>query len=189
MKITVRELVGWKEALNAARTTVWKSALEKGPSDSFIRESLISEHSHIRELLYAIEIEGIKSWVATHLVRHHVGVEKYVATQRDDRNPQIMDRDQTPQGNLVNMRITLNAQAILNISHRRLCHAAHKETRIVWILILKELRKIAPELAEHCVPSCVYRGFCPERKETRAACPLNWIPWRMKYLEMIPGER
>lgn len=186
MRVSVRKLTGWEEALRAARMTVWKPSpadCHRPPSERFIRESLLSEHSHIREVTFAVEIEGMKSWIATHFVRHHIGIEKYVATQRDDRRPSDTPRDELPQGALVNVRFTLNAQAFLSISHRRLCHAAHRETRMVWVRIVAELRKVDPILAEYCVPSCVYRGFCPERPEQRDICGLNWMPWRSAYLD------
>jgi len=60
MKVTAKHLVGWQEALDAARTTVHKRPLDKEPSEAFINESLISEHSHIREVVYSVLIEGVQ---------------------------------------------------------------------------------------------------------------------------------
>ena len=57
-----------------------------------------------------------------------------------------------------------NAQAIMFISRRRLCSQASPETREAWRAVVGEIAKIEPELAECCVPECVYRGFCPEFK-------------------------
>jgi thymidylate synthase ThyX len=62
------------------------------------------------------------------------------------------------------MRLFLNAQEIINISKVRLCNKAEIETRKIWKQVVEELRKIEPELANACVPSCFYRGFCPEFK-------------------------
>jgi len=183
MKVTAKLLVGWPEALNAARTTVHKRPLDKEPSSEFINESLISEHSHIREVVYSVLIEGVQSWVATHLVRHHIGVEKYVATQRTDRTG--VPRADLPQGALVDMRITLNAQALLSISRRRLCHAASKETRATWQRVVSAIARVDKDAAWWCVPQCVHCGYCPERKATREACGLNWQPWRGVYLGEI----
>ena len=39
---------------------------------------------------------------------------------------------------------------------------ASKETREAWSLVIEMLKEVDPILAEKCVPSCVYRGFCPE---------------------------
>lgn len=62
------------------------------------------------------------------------------------------------------MRLFLNAEEIINISRKRLCNKAEKETRETWQAAINELRKIEPELANACVPNCYYRGFCPEFK-------------------------
>ena len=75
----------WNEVVNRARTTVNKSEINKEPSDDFKRKILRAEHSPIRGLIFCFKITNLKSWVATHLVRHHVGVEKWVRTQRTDR--------------------------------------------------------------------------------------------------------
>lgn len=60
------------------------------------------------------------------------------------------------------MDMTCNAQAFINISRKRLCKCASKETREAWIQVIEYLKTIDPILAEKCVPECVYRGFCPE---------------------------
>ena len=62
------------------------------------------------------------------------------------------------------MRLFLNAQEIINISKVRLCSKAESKTREIWRQVIEELRKIEPELANACVPSCFYRGHCPEIK-------------------------
>ncbi len=56
----------------------------------------------------------------------------------------------------------INAQAIINISRQRLCSKASKETREAWQAVIAELNETDPILAKACVPSCVYRGLCPE---------------------------
>lgn len=58
--------------------------------------------------------------------------------------------------------MTCNAQAFINISRKRLCSCAHRETRDAWKQVLEYLKTIDPILVEKCVPECVYRGFCPE---------------------------
>lgn len=127
---------------------------------------LYPEHSPIRSCLYRVTFEGLKSWSSVHLIRHHVGVQPYVATQRPDRvSPDNeYDRDSIPQGNPIRMSIVLNAQAWINISRKRLCSKASKETRDAWMAALVELNKIDPELRSVCVKECLYRGFCPEKE-------------------------
>lgn len=101
-------------------------------------------------------------WVTTHLVRHHEGCEKFVHSQRADRRELPVPRNELPQGALNDMDMTANAQAIINISRKRLCSCASKETREAWQQVVEAIRNIDPVLADKCVPECLYRGFCPE---------------------------
>ena len=76
MKVELTNIKGsWKEVLNRARTTVSKRELDKEPSDKFKDNIMRAEHSPIRSLIFCFKITDLKSWVATHFVRHHVGVE------------------------------------------------------------------------------------------------------------------
>lgn len=163
MKVELKGIKGsWKEVLNRARTTVNKNELDKEPSDSFKRKILRAEHSPIRSIIFNFKITNLKSWVATHFVRHHVGVEKWVRTQRSDRTG--VNRDELPQGAEVEMEIEANAQALINMSRKRLCNQASPETREVMKAMKEEVKKVDPFVAEVMVPECVYRGFCPEIK-------------------------
>lgn len=155
---------GWKRVLNAARLTAGKKPLDKEPSNKWKRKMLLAEHSPIRLVEYDGIWDFIKMWVTTHLVRHHVGVEKFVSTQRTDRNPDLMDldRDEIPQGLENTMMISANAQGLINMSRKRLCSCASTETRQAWKALLEEIKKVDPILVEKCAPECIYRGFCPE---------------------------
>jgi hypothetical protein len=97
-----------------------------------------------------------------HFVRHPIGVTPFVSTQRTDRTGE--DRNSKRQDEPVRLQLNCNAQAMINISRKRLCHQASKETRIIWENVIKELEKIDKPLAECCVPDCVYRGDCFEFK-------------------------
>lgn len=163
MKVELKNVKGdWKEVLTRARTTVGKEELGKEPSDNFKKRILMAEHSPIRGLIYCFKITNLKSWVATHFVRHHVGVEKWVRTQRSDRTG--INRDDLPQGAEVEMEIEANAQALINMSRKRLCNQASPETREVMQEMKKEVSKRDEFLARVMVKECVYRGFCPEMK-------------------------
>lgn len=157
---SVKIVRNWTDVLNRCRTTINKGYIDKEPTDDWKRKIILSEHSPLRLLEFDISIKRIKYWVVNHLTRHHIGIEKFVSTSRDDRTKS--DRNNQRQAKLVNMDITINAQALLNISRVRLCRMAHKETRDVWVEIVKEIGKIEPILASKCVPNCVYRGRCPE---------------------------
>lgn len=157
-------LPNWIRVVNAARRTVGKKPIDHEPSDKFKRKILLAEHSPIRLLEYDFTWEDIRMWVTTHIVRHHEGCEKFVHTQRTDRNEALktLSRDDLPQGLLNDMDMTCNAQAFINISRKRLCNCASKETREAWKLVIEYLKEVDPILAEKCVPECIYRGFCPE---------------------------
>lgn len=163
MEVDIRELTSTQEVLNRALVTVWKDESQNAPRKAFLADMYLSEHSPIRDRLFVISIRGIKSWVATHFVRHHEGFTPYVSTQRDDRLEYYGSRDDKRQGELVNMDITINAQAFINVSRKRLCGKAHAETQVVWQKVLNKLKEIDPELHAVCVPECVYRGVCPEK--------------------------
>ena len=152
----------WKRALNAARRTVGKKPLDKEPSKSWEAKMLLAEHSPIRLVEYDITFEDIKQWVSVHLVRHWLGFIPFVHSQREDRRKLEVPRDELPQGALNDMDVSINAQAMINVSRKRLCQKASPETRDAWQKVVDAVGQIDPIMAEKCVPNCVYRGFCPE---------------------------
>lgn len=163
MEITVKAITDSNIMLNTARVTVWKDDLLKEPTDKFMRNMYFSEHSPIYTKFFLIEIKGIKSWIATHFVRHSVGYTPFVSTQRDDRHPNNTPRDELKQGELVNISIVLDAESFISVSRKRLCNMAHKETRDVWNSVIDKLRTTDKNLADCCVRNCVYRnGICSE---------------------------
>lgn len=124
-----RTVTGWSRALDAARRTAGKEPTGKESSDSWKAKMLLAEHSPIRLVEYEWVWENIRQWVSVHLVRHHEGCEKFVHSQRADRRNLDVSRDELPQGALNDMMMTANAQAMINISRKRLCSCASKETR------------------------------------------------------------
>ncbi len=59
----------------------------------------------------------------------------------------------------------INAEALINMAHKRCCSKASAETREVVYYIRDRVREIDPDLANHMVPQCIYRGgICPEVK-------------------------
>lgn len=154
----------WVRVVNAARRTWGKKPINHEPSDKFKKKILLAEHSPIRLLEYDFTWEDIRQWVTTHLVRHHEGCEKFVHTQRTDINPDLagLDRDDLPQGLTNDMDMVCNAQSFINISRKRRCRCASKETRDAWASVMVYLKEIDPILESKCVPECIYRGFCPE---------------------------
>jgi hypothetical protein len=165
--INLEQVTSWKRVLNAARRTIGKNPIDKEPSDSWKAKMLLAEHSPIRLLEYDWSWSNIKQWVTAHLVRHHNGCEKFVHSQRGDRRKILEDygvatRDDLPQGAENDMDMSANAQALINISRKRLCNCASKETRDAWMKVKEKIHEVDPILASKMVPECIYRGFCPE---------------------------
>lgn len=160
MEVIVTQVTSWKRALNAARMTIGKKPLDREPSNEWKEKIIRAEHSPIRLVEYDIILKDIPSFVATHLVRHHEGCEKFVCTNREDRRdvkPEEVNR-LTP----VTMLMSCNAQALINISRKRLCTCASKETREAWQRVKDAVAKIDPVVAKHMLRECEYRNMCPE---------------------------
>lgn len=152
----------WKRALNAARQTAGKEEIDREPTKKWWARMLLAEHSPIRLVEYDFKWEEIKTWVTTHLVRHHVGCEKFVHSQRDDRRDNPVTRDEMPQGSINDMLMSCNAQALINISRKRLCNKASEETRQAWQQVRDAIYCVDDVMADKMRRECVYRGFCPE---------------------------
>ena len=162
MKIKLLNYIDyWQNIKNATMSTIGKET-GKYPDHKWKRRLLLSEHSPIRKLKISAKWYDLKYWVSVHLVRHKFGIEHFVRTQRTDRTG--INRDELHQGNFVEHEIEANAQSIINISRKRLCKQASKETREAWKEFLKSFKDKEPELYSVCVPDCIYRGHCYEFK-------------------------
>ncbi len=152
----------WREVADSARTTINKDAGTGEPGSKWKRRMLLSEHSPIRQILVNIKWYDLKYWVSVHLVRHKIGIEHWVRTQRSDRTGE--DRDALKQGNTVEHEILVSTQGMINISRKRLCSQASVETKEAWKSVLETIKEKESELYSVCVPECIYRGWCYEYK-------------------------
>ena len=152
----------WIDIVNACRITVSKPTIsdDNEVSSAFKQKLLISEHSVIRLLTITWDWIGIKSWVATHWVRHKW--ECFVSTKRTDRTG--VNRDELPQDTLVDFMGNANSQNLIDTMLKRLCYQSAAETRVYAEGLKANIREIEPELAFVLVPNCIYRGGCPEMK-------------------------
>lgn len=148
----------WEEVVNDCRATVGKAALGKEPSHKFKRAILISEHSPIRDIIFKWRWVDIKSWVATHWVRHKW--ECFVKTQRTDRTG--VDRDSLPQESPVDFTGEANVQHLIDTMRKRLCRQASIDTRHYAEDLKLSIHDREPEISDVLVPNCVYRCGCPE---------------------------
>lgn len=149
-----------------------------------------SEHSPVRTQIFWAKFTTIPLYIATHLLRHHVGSTPFQLTCRDDRkgaNPGLKGKieaikDKVSSGHVdeaieildwlpdnvdrytpVNLGLLLNAQSIIDMSKLRICLQASPETRIVFAEFKRKIAEIDPELACMMVRKCVYRGgLCGE---------------------------
>jgi thymidylate synthase ThyX len=143
------------------------------PTSDFVRRLLVARHSPIRELTFSYVIRDIPYWVSVHLVRHHVGFQPYVQSQRNDRQS-AYDRTKAPQDAPVTMRLTLNAEALMTIANKRLCMKASPETREVVQRMCNLAEKVVPELKGLLVPMCEYHGgVCHEIQSCGKAAKSN----------------
>ena len=181
MEIEIKRVTSWERVLNAARMTVSKKYVGKEPSDDFKKMLVMSEHSPLRLLEFDVTFRDVPYWVHTELVRHHIGVEKFVTTSRPDRTHSGLTRHEMPQDALVSMMFAINAQSLINVSRVRLCSNAAKETREIWGAVIDALRKVEPILADVCVPNCIYRGGCPEPKSCGYCDTKAYLERRAKY--------
>jgi len=163
MRIDFIEVRGtWRDVADAARTTVGMEKGVKEPPASWKKKMLLAEHSPIRQLSIRWKWVDLKSWISVHFVRHKIGIEHFVRSQRTDRTGK--NRDEIVQSALVDHECVASAQAIITISRKRLCRQASAETTQAWQAVLDALKEKDPNLVSICVPECVYRGFCPELK-------------------------
>lgn len=150
----------WPGVKRAARNTISKDGEGAYPTDAWKKTILQAEHSPIRKIKVEWRWKNLPTWVSVHFVRHWLGILHWVSTQRSDRTG--IPRDEKPQNAPVNHECEANAQALINISRRRLCSQAAPETRAAWKEVHAEIQKADPVLASVMVPECIYRGFCPE---------------------------
>lgn len=166
MNVEVELVKGsWIRAVNAARFTQHKAAVTKEPSYEWKRKALIAQHSPIRLVEYIVTFREASYAAIMHLVRHHIGIEKFVATSRPDITGEPVSRHEQRKDDPTDAMFVINAQAMINISKLRLCQKAEKETRILWNMVVEKVRECDPALYRSLAASCVERsGHCPEMK-------------------------
>lgn len=150
----------WQEVVDDCRVTVGKESLGREPGTDFKLGILIAEHSPIRDISFKWRWTGIKSWVATHWVRHKW--ECFVKSQRSDRTG--VPRDKLPQDEPVDFVGEANVQHLIDTMRKRLCYQAANETREYAADLKETIQNAEPEIGAVLVPNCVYRFGCPEMK-------------------------
>lgn len=160
--IKVVDMTGIQYFKAACETTSNKEIKSVDRLISLKQHMYLAEHSPIRMREFWIHLANIPTFVATHLVRHHVGIDHYQMSHRFDKTnvPNEESNRMTP----TNISMHVNAQALINMSRKRLCSKASFETRRVMEVIKEAIRVLDPDLAAVMVTECVYRHMCPEEK-------------------------
>ena len=150
----------WLFCKQCALNTIGKSST-KLPSSEWKEKILKAEHSPIRTLWFAFKISAAY-YTVMHFVRHKIGCEHFVKSQRDDRNNNDIPRAEKLQGEFVDYILYINAQELMFMARRRLCMQASAETRKVMKQIVDLVLETNPEFNNVLVPMCEYQGRCPE---------------------------
>lgn len=150
----------WAWAKTCTLNTVGKIATT-APTEEWKKKLIKAEHSPLRELWFGVRLT-IPYYVSVHFVRHHIGVNHYIQSQRNDRQSNY-DRTKAPQDALVSHIMSVNAQELVFMSHKRLCNQADPFTKAVMREIVRQVVEKCPEFEEVLVPLCEYRnGLCTE---------------------------
>lgn len=152
----------WERCKDLALHTIGKRWTGSEVTDEWKRDMLKCKHSPIRTLMFTIEMK-IPYFVSVHFSRHKFGVEHYVQTQRNDRQSNY-DRELAPQNSMVSHTMDINAEALMNMSHKRLCGLADPTTRYVMTKVCQAVSKACPEIEKELKPMCEYLHECPEIK-------------------------
>jgi hypothetical protein len=131
-------------------------------------------HSPIRTQIFYCSMYNIPSYVAMHLVRH-VTIVPFVKSNRTDRrkpNENALTKEvQTIDDVLdcarnipLRMDFIANAEALLNMSYKRLCYKASSDTVRVMQSIKNEVSLVDYDLAFRMVPHCIKYRNCEELK-------------------------
>lgn len=165
MEIKITDITTWEQCKKAALYTIGKTKVVNQPTDEWIDGMLRCEHSPIREKVFHIEIKGLPYWIANHIRTHFIGANYYMSTSREDRTENGTPRSELPQTAPVNLLISANAQALINISRKRLCGQSAPDTIALWEAVQETMAEHCPVMAKYMNRECEYRnGFCPEKK-------------------------
>lgn len=156
------EEIDWMRCKKLALNTIgkkWTDA-KTGVSEEWKRKMLKCKHSPIRTLMFTIEMQ-IPYFVSVHFSRHKFGVEHFIQSQRNDRQTNY-NRELAPQNAMVTHVMDINAEALMNMSNRRLCSMADVNTRYAMMKVCNAVIQTNPEFEDHLIPMCELLHECPE---------------------------
>lgn len=160
MKVTMIESPNkedWMKVKQRALVTMGLSTVKTEPDIEWKHLILRAKHSPIRKLNFSFYIQDMPYWLSTEICRHHIGIEKYVKSQRNDRQ-QNYDRNAARQDAPVNMIIDINAESLMTVCEKRLCGVATKEAQT----LLSEIKDIV--IAKYPEFDGLLDSFCKKYK-------------------------
>ena len=152
----------WERCKMLALNTAGKKYVGTRVTQEWKDKMLKARHSPIRTLMFTIRMT-VPYYVSTHFVRHKIGVEHYVQSQRNDRQSNY-DRELAPQNAMVCHVMDINAEQLMFMANRRLCGMADKTTRYVMAMICQAVESSNSEFIGHFKSMCEYLHECPEFK-------------------------
>lgn len=150
----------WLKVKQRALVTCGKTMVNP-PTSEWKRKILLARHSPIRKLNFSFYLSDIPYWLSTELCRHHEGCEKYVKSQRNDRQ-ESYDRNEAYQNAPVNMIWDFNAESLMTIASKRLCGKATKEAQQVMGTMAALAEMSCPEFKGMFRTPCGWTGKCYE---------------------------
>lgn len=155
IRVMVRDCNGMKNFINACESTTGKK-INRDRAINLRNKMYLAEHSPIRERVFWVTVDNVPTFVANHFARHHEGINQFHLSHRSDRCgvPDQESNRLTP----THFEFSANAQALINMSRRRLCLQASTATRMVMEMIKDCIREIDIGLANCMLPDCEYRS-------------------------------
>ena len=162
IRVSVTDVSGYDNFKKACESTTGGN-LSPDKVKNLCNKMYLAEHSPIRERVFWIAVDNVPTFVASHFARHHEGINQFHQSHRSDRcgvADELSNR-LTP----THFEFSANAQALINMSRRRLCSQASSTTRLVMQAIKDCMREVDNGLANCMLPDCEYRGnVCYELK-------------------------
>lgn len=161
----------WAFAKQCALVTIGKE-MKTAPDMEWKHSILRARHSPIRTLQFAFYLEGVPYWVSTHLARH-VHAQPFIRSQRNDRQDEY-DRNAARQDAPVDMIWYMNAEELMAIAGKRLCHLAADETRKTVQMMCCLVIDNCPEFRGLLTPYCAQTLTCREMNPCEYEKIITW---------------
>lgn len=222
MNIKVRKLT-CVELLREANSFTTNKA-----SKMSLQTAYKTKHSPCRTQIFWIEMRDIPLFVASQLVRSHVGIQCFQLSKRTDRGgedfgiecfdfgqrldiiaEQVDENLAAKEADEItnalnemetevkswpkrfdryaptNLAMLINAEAIMDMSAKRLCAKASKETREIWQHALDLIEEVDPDLVKFCKKPCVLSGVCRESKSCGYMASESYLTERRLYKNLF----